>query len=146
VTVVLAIEIKGYSYLQVDTVQVPPQAQNFRYYQLPRLDSNKVNHLTEITSTKLYVQIKYLKDGVEFPYSEQKIEVFLTPRNIIRWIVPDITKGSGSLPLFNHIAAWVTPNNNAVKVMLRSAKDCHPQKALMGYPLRDNPDVVRSQV
>jgi hypothetical protein len=167
VTVVLAAEIKGYSYLQVDTVEVPGQSQKL-FYQLPRLDTEKVSMLTKITGASMYIRISYLKEGVELPYkevellykegvelpyngetqlhSEQNIDVFLTPRNVIRWVVPDIAKGSGFLSLLNHIAAWVTPNNSAVKTMLRSAKDCHPQKALIGYPLKDNPDLVRSQV
>ena len=140
VSVVLSSEIQGLSAPCIDTVVVAPQTRSV-HYQLPSYKGHGT--LSALFPAFVYTSVSYLKDGVEVPYSEQSHVVYLTARNVIRWAVP--AREGGFLPLFEHLAAWVTPNTDAVNAMYYSATDYHPQKVLNGYPLYSNPEVVRSQ-
>jgi hypothetical protein len=66
-------------------------------------------------------------------------------RNVIRWAVPDTANNSAYTPLLEHIAAWVTPNTEAVVQTLRDAAD-YPPYSFEGYPKRPHPESVRKQV
>ena len=66
-------------------------------------------------------------------------------RNVIRWAVPDVAKGSDYIPLLDHIAAWVTPRTESVRQTLRDAAD-YPPYGFDGYPKAHDPEFVRSQI
>jgi len=143
IVMVLFAQIEGFSYPRIDTVEVPPQSRSV-HYQLPLLDREKVQALTERRPVPVHTRVSYLKDGVEFLYQSQDFDVYLTARNVIRWAVP--AREGGYLPLFEHIAAWVTPHKESVKAMIRSAVNYHPQKLLAGYPPSPKSEVPRRQV
>lgn len=162
VKVVLSAEIEAYSTPAIDTLEVQPQSQRI-CYQLPRLDTDKASLLTKSVSVPAHIQVCYLKEGVELPYNTrefhvnfqesvelpydiQKFRVSFMARNMMRWAVPDVKNSGKKLPLLQHLAAWVTPGTNPVKIMFRNAIYYHPRKTLNGYPSQYSPDVPRSQV
>ena len=89
--------------------------------------------------------VKHLRYGIEHLYRQQDFEIYLLARNVIRWAVPNVVKGTGYIPLLEHIAAWVTPRTELVKQMLRNAADYTPY-SLEGYPEDHDPEFVRSQI
>jgi hypothetical protein len=136
-------EIVDFSTPCRDTVTVK-RGQTEIFYQLPRLKPEKAKMLTDIRPATIHVDIQYLEDGIAHFNQKQDFEVHLLARNVIRWAIPDAIKGSGYIPLLDHIAAWVTPRAGPVKQMLRKAANYIP--AIFGYSATSNPESVREQV
>lgn len=145
VKVVLSVEIAGYALPAIDTFEVQPQSWH-SYHQLPRLETDKAGLLTETISASVRVRVCYLRDGVELPYDTLNFSIRFMACNLMRWAVPDIRDRARKVSLLKHLAAWVTPSTNLVKVMFRNAIYYHPRKTLNGYPSQYSPDAPRSQV
>jgi hypothetical protein len=137
--------IEGFSSDWPDTVPVKPRSQE-PFHQLPPLKVEEAKKLTEIRRAVLHTTVAYLKDGIEYQLGPQAFDIYLLARNMIRWTVPDVAKGSGFKPLLEHIAAWVTPRVEEVKKMVREAANYHPDERLVGYPDPPNKAVVSLQV
>lgn len=144
IELVLQSEIEDFSSSFRDPVQVSPKSEEI-FYQLPPLKADKVKTLTEITKAVVHTHVKDMKNGVGHLDRPKDFEVYLMARNVIRWAVPDIAKGSGYIPLLNHIAAWVTPHTESVIQTLRIAAD-YPPYGFDGYPKAHDPEFVRSQI
>ncbi len=143
IRVVLESEIEDFSSPRTDTVQINPQSPQ-TVYQLPRLKAKKAKELTDVGLAVVHTKVEYLQDSAVHLDQKQDFEVYLMARNVIRWAVPDAVKGSGYIPLLEHIAAWVTPRTDPVKQMLRKAADYIP--SLEGYPETYDPQFVRNQI
>ncbi|MDY7077108.1 MAG: hypothetical protein SXV54_09315 [Chloroflexota bacterium] len=145
VTFVLMSEIEDFSFSRSDTVNIAPNTERI-VYQLPRLKTDKAKVLTDIRRAVVHTCVKYLEDGREHLLQQQDSDIYLMARNVIRWAIPDVVKGSGYKPLLEHIAAWVTPRAEPVKQMLREAVEYNPKHAMWGYQGAPNPQTARIQV
>lgn len=138
-------EIENYSYSRNDTISVSP-GEEAVLHQLPRLNNEKLSTITEIKSAELHTMVEYIKDEKRYLYHRQDFDIYLLARNVVRWAVPISKENNKFHPLLDHIAAWVTPRNESVKHMLRSAANYTTSSSIWGYQGYRNPDLIRKQV
>ncbi|WP_420640513.1 hypothetical protein [Candidatus Leptofilum sp.] len=138
-------EIENYSFSRNDSVNVLPGEETI-FNQLPKLDSEKISSITEIKSAQLHSVVEYIKDEKRYLYHKQDYDIYLLARNVVRWAVPDSKENNKFHSLIEHIAAWVTPRNENVKQMLRSAADYIASSSIWGYQGNQNPELIRNQV
>lgn len=143
IKVVLEAEIEDFSSRCISTVDIDAKSPHTEH-QLPRIKAEKAKKLTDIRKAVVHTKVEYQQDGVMCLGQKQDFEIYLTARNVICWAIPDDMKGSGYIPLLEHIAAWVTPRTGPVKEMLRKAAEYIP--SLEGYPETYDPEHVRNQV
>lgn len=146
-SVILTSWIEGYSFSRTDQVDIEPEKQKLRS-QLPKLDHEKIKHVTEIRGAVLHTKVEYLLDGERKLLRTQDYEVEFLARNVMRWAIPAVGGKPGEYQsLVHHIGAWVTPHVDPVQEVLRHAVDFHPSKrAMTGYQGPPNPKTARKQM
>jgi hypothetical protein len=138
-------EIEDFSYKRVDSLDVAPGVECVAA-QLPRLRRERSRALNEIRRAVLSTQVTYQRDEIEHPLLRQAFDLFLMARNVIRWAVPDAEHPGNWIPLLEHVAAWVTPRDETVKLVLREAAALHPDGVLVGYQGLHKLETARRQV
>lgn len=137
-------QIEDFSYTSVDSLDVASGTECV-VTQLPRLQRERSRALNEIRRAVLHTQVTYLRNEAEHPLVRQAFDLFLMARNVLRWAVPDAEHPGSWIPLLDHVAAWVTPRDENVKLTLREAADLHPDHHFIGYQGPRQPDTARRQ-
>lgn len=148
-SVIVSSFIEQFSDRRTDTVQLEPgQRQIIR--QLPTLRLDQIASIREVRKATLHTRVAYLERGQERTWLEQDYNVQFLARDALLWAIiaaPDFV-----LDLSYHIAAWVTPNAEAVIDMLRHAAAHMPSGQLWGYQAmptttpEERAAITRSQV
>ena len=120
--------VENYSAQAVDTVELSIES-SAEVHHLPTFFPERLHTITELTRATLHVRIDNL-DGPTEQYST--FPIWLLARDSAYNGIKDPATGQW-IDLSQYLAAWVTPNAEAVQNLLRRAADLHPERRISGY-------------
>lgn len=148
-SVIVSSFIEQFSDRRTDTIQLEP-GQHKIVRQLPTLRLDQIANIRDVRKATLHTRVAYLESGQERTLLEQDYDIQFLARDALLWAI--IAGADFVLDLSYHIAAWVTPNAEAVIDMLRHAADYMPSGQLWGYQApptatpQEQATITRSQI
>ncbi len=139
--------VEGYSAQSIDIREIKPDAEPLTIRHLPSFFPEKTRALREVTNATVHARIDILGYGQNTATLVEEhctLQVPLLPRTSLPLKVPDPL--TGELTDLSHtLAAWVTPNADAVQQLLRAAVEHVDGNVMIGYQ-DPSPAAVRAQV
>ena len=117
-------ELQGYSEKAIDTVDIGPHT-TVTVGQTPMLKAEAIPN--EIANTMLHYRIADSSGSV---IQEQTLPVKMYARDTMLWA---IMEGDDWTDTSIFIAAFVTPHEPEIDVLVRKAADYHPENSMQGY-------------
>jgi len=135
ITVRLTSEYQGYSNKAITTETIMPGETKEINQTIP-LIKDKIKQIKTKTKFSLHYKIEYDDNGEWKTYDEQTVMIDVYPMDTMVWAIKD--DEGNEIPMYEYVAVFVTPKDNAIMELLGIAKEYHPERTLAGYQYQGN--------